>query len=96
MEDLLGFIVVGIIGLLVLIIALTFGKRGIEFLFLGIVVILMGGRILYEPKFYSYKFQHDFDFTGYNIPLGIFMIVVGALFIWNFFKNKNEKSNEKG
>ncbi len=55
---------------------------------LGVILIFLGIGIIFDPKFYSYKFDYYFDFSGYNIPFGIFMMVVGVLFIWTTFKRK--------
>jgi hypothetical protein len=61
------------------------------FIFLGIVWGLFGILIIIDPKFYSWRYNYYFDFTGYNIPLGIFMIVVGGLFIWTSLRKKKKE-----
>ena len=58
---------------------------------LGITLILMGIFIIIKPQFYHHIFEFQFDFTGYNIPLGIAMIVLGVAFIWTEVKNKLKK-----
>jgi len=57
-------------------------------IFIGIFLIIIGSMTIVRPEFYSYRYERHIDFTGYNIPLGIFMIVVGGLFIWTSVRKK--------
>jgi hypothetical protein len=49
---------------------------GITFIIFGLIVITQP--VLHGPLFY----QYDFDLRGFNIPLGILMIIFGLGFIW--------------
>ncbi len=60
-------------------------------IFIGICLLIIGIMTIIHPKFYSYRYERYIDFTGYNIPLGVFMIVVGVLFIWTSFRKKKGK-----
>jgi len=53
---------------------------------LGIVLILLGIKIVFRPVFYDYIFETYFDLRGYNIPLGIAMIIIGVAFVWTEVK----------
>ncbi len=66
----------------------------IIFLLLGTVLIVLGFGIIIEPKYQHVISGYLFDFTAYNIPFGIFMIIVGALLLWTSLKTKNEKKNK--
>lgn len=59
---------------------------------LGICLIIFGMIIIRQPKFYSARFYY-IDFTGYNVPLGIFIITVGLCFIWLLFKRGKRDSD---
>jgi uncharacterized membrane protein len=61
-------------------------------IFLGFILIYLGIEILFDPRVYNPVYTYNFDFTGYNIPLGIFMIVVGIAFIWTTVKGKYRKT----
>jgi hypothetical protein len=50
--------------------------------FAGIVAIAAGIRIIYSPRYIEPVFQAPVDFTGYNIPFGLALIVIGAYCIW--------------
>jgi hypothetical protein len=58
---------------------------------LGILLIIFGSLIIYQPAFYDRLYGIYFDFTGYNIPLGIFIIIVGIGFIWTSVRGKSRK-----
>ena len=58
---------------------------------LGITLIIMGLLLICNPKFYHHIYEFYFDFTGYNIPLGIAMIILGVAFIWTEVKNRLKK-----
>lgn len=57
---------------------------------LGIWLIIWGVIIIRDPKFNSARFYY-IDFTGYNVPLGIFLIVIGMSFIWLILKKRSKK-----
>ena len=63
----------------------------IIFVLIGFIMVILGLGILFEPRFYSFRYNYHFDLTGYNIPLGIFIIVVGILFIWRTLKKEKTK-----
>ncbi len=88
MREPLNFIVFGIISVIIFVILLILIGEKILPILLGVILIFLGIGIIFDPKFYSYKFDYYFDFSGYNIPFGIFMMVVGVLFIWTTFKRK--------
>ena len=54
--------------------------------FLGIVMISVGILICIDPIHYSHKFNRTFDFTGFNIPLGLAHIALGLGFVWSTFR----------
>lgn len=89
-KDSLSFIVFGIISTIIVVILYIFIGEKIAPVLLGAILIFLGVGIIFEPRFYSYKFDYYFDFTGYNIPFGIFMIVVGGLLLWTNLKRKNK------
>ena len=62
----------------------------IIFILLGTVWAIFGLSIIINPKFYSDKYHRYFDFTGYNIPFGIILIIIGGLFIWTTLKKSNK------
>jgi hypothetical protein len=59
--------------------------------FIGTVLTVGGLFIILKPKFYNpiYRYSTYFDFTGYNIPLGICMIVLGLACLWTTWKGKH-------
>ncbi len=59
-------------------------------IFLGISLVAFGAGVLLWPKFYDHILSFSFDYSGYNIPFGIFMIIVGLLFIWTTLKKKKK------
>ena len=63
----------------------------IMFILLGGSLFILGFAIVVNPRFYDFIYNYYFDFTGYNIPLGIFIIVVGILFIWTSLKKRKSK-----
>lgn len=50
----------------------------------GLIIIAFGIFIIIHPKIYEYG--QAVDLTGYNIPLGILIIIMGAYLIWIQFK----------
>jgi len=57
----------------------------------GILLIIGGISVIVNPAFYHRIYQFYFDYTGYNIPLGIFMIGVGVLLLCTTLKEKKTK-----
>ena len=55
---------------------------------LGSTLIIWGIEICFHPVYYSSKFGRTFDFTGINIPYGLFVAAVGVLFLWSSFRKK--------
>lgn len=60
----------------------------------GVVLSLWGVFVILYPKFYDWRFRRYFDFTGYNVPLGIFVIIVGVLFILTSIGRKYRKGRD--
>ncbi len=56
------------------------------FLILGILLILEGYAMIVQPRFYSLRFHRYLDFSDYNLPFGILMIIVGLLFVGTEFR----------
>jgi hypothetical protein len=63
----------------------------IGFTLLGLLSILLGGAIVLDPTVHNPILEYTIDFTGYNIPLGIFIILVGIGFIWTSLRRRNRK-----
>lgn len=47
----------------------------------GIVLSLWGVFVILHPRFYDWRFRRYFDFTGYHVLFGGFVIIIGVLFI---------------
>ena len=64
--------------------------------FLGCVLILLGMSIYADPILHDSKHGVIIDFTGVNHLYGVFMIIVGSLFLWTTFRKrkKNRDNNE--
>ena len=62
------------------------------FILLGAVLIVLGLGIIIEPRYQHVTSGYYFDFTGYNIPFGIVLIIIGGLFIWTTLRKKEDKS----
>jgi hypothetical protein len=62
---------------------------GIAFLFFGIQIFI-------EPKFISGKYPEICcDFTGFNKPLGILIIMAGLILFWTILrKSLKDKKNK--
>lgn len=59
----------------------SFGPR-----ILGFGLILWGISIWNNPIHHSSKFLITFDFTELRIPISLFLIIMGSLFIWTTFR----------
>jgi len=51
------------------------------FFLMGIIWGAFGLLVIIDPTFYDPDLGFFFDFTGYNVPFGIFIVVVGIIFI---------------
>jgi hypothetical protein len=59
---------------------------------LGIPLLLLGIMIIRDPILHSpLLYQQDFDLRGYNIPLGILMILVGIGIVWTSWTSRQKK-----
>ena len=58
----------------------------------GISLIAFGLLTVIRPRYYSYKFGRYIDFSGFNIPIGILIGIVGIFFVWSGFANRNKVS----
>jgi hypothetical protein len=58
---------------------------------LGIILILLGIKVCYNPIFYDPLYQTTFDLRGYHIPLGIAMILSGIGFLWTSWTSRKKK-----
>lgn len=54
----------------------------------GIALILFGISVILNPTSYGPIYRYLVDYTGYNIPLGVFIIGVGVLLLWTTLKKK--------
>jgi hypothetical protein len=59
----------------------------------GVSLLLLGFGIIIHPTFYDRLLEFQFNFTGYNIPLGIFMIIVGVLLLWTTLRREKKSKN---
>ena len=53
----------------------------IGFIVGGIILIFIGIGLILNPVIPQHRWGITFDYSGYNIPLGIFLITVGLIFI---------------
>jgi hypothetical protein len=55
---------------------------------LGLLMILFGFFINYTPRLYVPSVSDiNLDFAGFNLSVGIFMIVVGVVLIWTSLRD---------
>ncbi len=52
----------------------------------SIVAFYFGVNIIIEPIWYSTKYMHQIDVSGFNIPLGLGFMLFGAIFLWSEYK----------
>lgn len=64
-------------------------------LLLGSLLSVWGVLIVMNPKYYGYVYGRYFDFTAYHVPLGIFVIALGLLFIVTGLRNKPTNLEEE-
>ena len=65
----------------------------LTFAALGVALIASGITICFNPVLDCNLHGDMVDFTGFNVPLGLFHIAVGVLSIWSVFK-KRKKDGE--
>jgi len=56
------------------------------FRILGFILIAWGITICFIPVYSSSRFNMTFNFTGFNIPLGLIIAVIGTFFVWSTYK----------
>lgn len=57
----------------------------------GLVVLIEGVHIVFNPKGYSPIHRYTWDLTGYNVPFGIAIAIAGAWLIWTAFNGKSQQ-----
>ncbi len=60
-----------------------------QYIILGIILIIWGVSIIYDPVYYSSKYQLTWDFTEVKWPFGGFISVLGGCFLIYSLKKKN-------
>jgi hypothetical protein len=60
----------------------------VQSLIAGFALFALGIRIIYDPHIHNYVHGYQFDFTGFNVPLGLAVATGGVLFLWWAFKGK--------
>ena len=61
----------------------------ISFLLLGIVTLVFGASIIINPQFFHSGYKFVFDFSSIKWPFGGGLIILGALFIWSYFRKQS-------
>ncbi len=59
----------------------------------GVSLIIFGIIRCFDPIFHDIKHGVTIDFTGFNIPFGLFCIIFGSLLLWSTFKKKKDDSS---
>ena len=62
---------------------------------LGSSLIIFGFGIVMDPKFYDSKHGFQYDFTGFYLPFGGFLILIGSLILWSALRKKAKDFEEK-
>jgi len=57
---------------------------------LGINLVFFGCAVIVKPTFTSLFYKFNYDFTGYNMPFGIGLIIAGIFCIWTIFRKKKK------
>lgn len=57
-------------------------------IFLGIIFLIGGFLIIFNPKFYSHLYGMTIDFSRIKFPLGIAFIIIGLILFWSYYKDK--------
>jgi hypothetical protein len=63
-----------------------------EYIILGISLVLWGCLTIINPKYYSHKFGMYFDFSGVEFLFGGLLIIIGIGFIYTEIRKKRMKS----
>lgn len=63
---------------------------------LGVVLILFGTRLFFQPVWFNPKYSTWFDFSGYNIPFGGFCILIWVAIYLVGNKKTSKRKKEKG
>ena len=61
-----------------------------QYLLLGVVLIIAGFLMMINPEFYSSRFSMTFDYTNIKYPLSMMLITVGLLLAYSFLRKKKE------
>jgi hypothetical protein len=85
--EILIYIAIVVVGVILII----FGGERIIPILLGAFLTFFGFKIIFKPKYFNPIYEYFFDFSSYNIPFGIFMIIVGVLFIWTTLRRKKKE-----
>ncbi len=56
----------------------------------GSSFVLYGILIINDPSYYSSKHSRVIDYTGYNIPFGLLLIVSGFIFFFSTFLKRKK------
>jgi H+/Cl- antiporter ClcA len=57
----------------------------------GIALFILGVRIVYNPHIYNYVYRYEFDFTDFNIPLGLTVAMCGIVLVWSACSRKSKR-----
>jgi len=58
------------------------------FVILGGSLAIFGTGLCFDPVFYDSRHGVVIDLTGFNIPVGLFSILLGGLLIWSTLKKR--------
>jgi hypothetical protein len=61
----------------------------------GILLIIVGGMIILTPKVKRAFVAGYFDFTGFNVPFGVLLVIVGLVCIWFSLPPKGRKQQPR-
>ena len=62
---------------------------------MGVIWGVFGLLTILDPGFYDPRLGFYFDFSGYNVPFGIFIVAVGILFILVALRRKGPVVKEE-
>ena len=65
------------------------------FAVLGGSLIIFGLGTCIDPIHYSSKYGVTYNFTGFNVPLGLFCIVIGLILVRTIFKKKGHRKGDR-
>jgi len=83
-------VVVFVIIIFIVAILIALGGKRTTPILLSAFLIYFGTKTIFKPKYYNPLYGHEFDFTGYNIPFGIFIIIIGVYLSWITIRSKNK------